>query len=325
MGGAMPAFQDIFSLVGAPSVVAASTFGIFEFFDRVASEQAKRALSEHLKAFDVRSSTILPTGTYRTFQRLFGTRQFSISCFVRSAGFSIAAITILFFTAFLLHYDDFSSETDENDAPLKGLAAIWVMFGSTRFDRSLLLVFVLWVGFSLIPDFINLHKTRLILLLLKKRSYRTLMLLGILTLDVLITFIVFYVLFITFTHTFSSIDIGVFDTITENLSDLWNVLTLLPMGGIREVVSFYLSFNSVDSVLFYAGLVPSAWLWLYVASIFIMRVLLRNEGTVGRLKWALDIDRAPFRSIGVIAGAFVAIASVCAHLASVAIRSLVAI
>jgi hypothetical protein len=79
--------------------------------------------------------------------------------------------------------------------------------------------------------------------------------------------------------------------------------------------------SEVGSILpsfFSSGLAPSAWLWLYVAALFVTRNLLRSEPLVNRLRWFLDIEKAPFRSIGAVAAvlAFVGSAAVLliAHL-----------
>jgi hypothetical protein len=70
------------------------------------------------------------------------------------------------------------------------------------------------------------------------------------------------------------------------------------------------------SVLFWAGFAPSIWMWLYVGTLFVTRVLLRSEKLVNRLRWFLDIEKAPFRSIGAVAAALAFIASVAILLIS---------
>ena len=59
------------------------------------------------------------------------------------------------------------------------------------------------------------------------------------------------------------------------------------------------------------------WMWLYVAALFVTRGLLRSEKLVTWLRWALDIEKAPFRSIGAVAAALAFIASVAIILVSV--------
>ena len=57
-------------------------------------------------------------------------------------------------------------------------------------------------------------------------------------------------------------------------------------------------------------------MWLYVLALFVTRGLLRSERLVNWLRWALDIEKAPFRSIGAVAAALAFIASVAIILVS---------
>jgi hypothetical protein len=69
-------------------------------------------------------------------------------------------------------------------------------------------------------------------------------------------------------------------------------------------------------VLFWAGFTPSLWMWLYVIALFVTRGLLRSERLVNSLRWFLDIEKNPFRSIGAVAATFAFIASVAIILVS---------
>ena len=68
--------------------------------------------------------------------------------------------------------------------------------------------------------------------------------------------------------------------------------------------------NNLLSTYFWAGFMPSLWMWLYVAALFVTRGLLRSEKLVNWLRWALDIEKNPFRSIGAVAATLAFIASV---------------
>ena len=69
-------------------------------------------------------------------------------------------------------------------------------------------------------------------------------------------------------------------------------------------------------IFFWAGFAPSLWLWLYVLALFATRGLLRSERIVNSLRWFLDIEKNPFRSIGAVAAALAFIASVAIILVS---------
>ena len=70
-------------------------------------------------------------------------------------------------------------------------------------------------------------------------------------------------------------------------------------------------------IFFWAGFAPSIWLWLYVVALFATRALLRSEKLVNRLRWFLDVEKNPFRSIGAVAATLAFVVSVGIILVSV--------
>jgi hypothetical protein len=68
------------------------------------------------------------------------------------------------------------------------------------------------------------------------------------------------------------------------------------------MLSSYFHFSGgVDFIFFWFGFAPSLWLWLYVFALFVTRTLLRSEKIITGLRWALDVEKNPFRSIGAVA------------------------
>jgi len=57
-------------------------------------------------------------------------------------------------------------------------------------------------------------------------------------------------------------------------------------------------------------------MWLYVLALFVTRGLLRSERIINSLRYFLDVEKAPFRSIGAVAAALAFIASVATILVS---------
>jgi hypothetical protein len=57
-------------------------------------------------------------------------------------------------------------------------------------------------------------------------------------------------------------------------------------------------------------------MWLYVLALFVTRALLRSEWIVNWLRWFLDVEKAPFRSIGAVAAGLAFVASVAIILVS---------
>jgi hypothetical protein len=68
-----------------------------------------------------------------------------------------------------------------------------------------------------------------------------------------------------------------------------------------EVWLTYLSFQQADSSLLYAGMLASAWLWVYLIAVIITRGITRSSGLLNWARWFLDINEHPFRSVGLVA------------------------
>lgn len=57
-------------------------------------------------------------------------------------------------------------------------------------------------------------------------------------------------------------------------------------------------------------------MWFYVLALFATRALLRSEKLVNWLRWALDVEKNPFRSIGAVAATLAFVVSVAIILVS---------
>src|SRR5262249_16144151 len=137
---------DIIQLFGkssVPAIVAGSVLGLFELGERFASQRAKDALSKWLLTFDVQKATTLPHGTQELFERIFGERHFSLKCFVRSAAFSLGAITFITILRLLIAPEDALSEASDS-------------------NLALVVFIALWLTWSIIIDYFSLFKTRVV-------------------------------------------------------------------------------------------------------------------------------------------------------------------
>ena len=297
---------DIIQLFGTgsvPVVVAGSVLGVFELGERFASQRAKDALSKWLLTFDVKKAGTLPDGTKELFERIFGERHFSLKCFVRSAAFSLSAMAFIVLLLLLISPEDF---LEMKDAFLRSgrLAEGWENFA-------------LWLPWSIFIDYISLFKTRFILrLLTQMRRRNTTISLAIVVID----YIVYRVIFAVGVNVVI-IAVGIIDGVLsfQNVTNMWaigvaivtGIFSYIAMQGpVPDVIELWLIF-------FWAGFAPSLWMWLYVLALFVTRGLLRSERIVTWLRWALDIEKAPFRSIGAVAATLAFIGSVAIILVSV--------
>src|SRR5262249_29161034 len=174
----------------------------------------------------------------------------------------------------------------------------------------LLAIFVTW---NIVIDYISLFKTRLILrLLLRLRRRTTIVAFPLLIMDYIAYMIIFRV-GLTLAVTVPLVITGE----TTSITWVWEMITSGP-DDIIASSTFPLPVTTVGFVfvMFWAGFAPSLWMWLYVAALFVTRALLRSEKLVNWLRWALDVEKAPFRSIGAVAATLAFIASVAIILVS---------
>ena len=155
--------MDFFGPAGRPAAVAAFIWAVFELAEKVTSKQVKAALTVQLKTLKAEDAAAAPAGAHELFNRVFGQRQFSIKCVIRSVVFSLVSILIVSIIAF------------PHRRPLIDLLR------NDPFDRS---YFLMWVPVSLIPDFLNLYKTRIIIKFLNnKKTFPAWRLISIICLD----------------------------------------------------------------------------------------------------------------------------------------------
>jgi hypothetical protein len=286
--------SDITQFIGTssvPVVVAGTVLGVFELGEKLASQPAKDALSKWLLTFDVRKAGALPNGTREIFEWVFGKRHFSTECFIRSALFSLGAMVVVGIIMFLI-------------SPAEVLPP----------ERDLALVLIaLWLPWSILIDYVSLFKTRLILDFLIRIGRTNIFSAVIVFVDYVLYRVIFavgmaIVAMATFfvynwqnSYNFSEI-------ISYSIHNiLFNFIWTMPLF-VQEI--------ELPSVFFWSGFAPSIWMWLYVLALFVTRALLRSERIVNWLRWFLDVEKNPFRSIGAVAAALAFIASVAIILVS---------
>src|SRR5262249_16977233 len=159
---------------GPGSFVAGSVLGVFELGERFASQRAKDDLSKWLLTFDVQKAKALPDGTQELFERIFGERHFSLKCFVRSAAFSLGAITFITILRLLIAPEDVLSEASDS-------------------NLAVVIFIALWLTWSIIIGYFSLFKTRVILGLTIRTQLRSVGVIAILVMDFIFYLIIFFV------------------------------------------------------------------------------------------------------------------------------------
>jgi hypothetical protein len=289
---------DIVQFVGTssvPVVVAGTVLGVFELGEKLASQRAKDALSKWLLTFDVRKAGALPEGTQELFDRIFGKRHFSLKCFIRSVMFSLGAIALIVILLFLINSKQFFEiENDALSTPRFLNFPRWLPWSAV------------WLPWGLLVDYVSLFKTRLILAVLTRMRRQYIILAAAIVLG---DYFVYTLIFAIGAILMFSVIVPVNPVFQLGWSFYETIKAF--MSGLYVSVS-----GGVFFIFFWAGLVPSLWMWLYVIALFVTRGLLRSERIVNWLRWFLDVEKNPFRSIGAVAAVLAFIASVAILLIS---------
>jgi hypothetical protein len=86
-----------FGKAGNLAALFSSVLGVFVFIENMSSPQARADFTKYLKSTDYPGSVVhLPEDTRGLFERVFGSRHFSLRCVVASILFSITAVVGLF-------------------------------------------------------------------------------------------------------------------------------------------------------------------------------------------------------------------------------------
>jgi hypothetical protein len=291
---------DIAEFVGpksVPVIVAVTVYGVFGLGEKLASQRAKDALSKWLVSFDVQKAKALPDGTQGVFDRIFGERHFSLKCFVRSAAFSLGAIALLGIIFLLISTEWFF---EKRDVFLRDPADEGIGIAS-------------WLLWSILIDYVSLFKTRFILRVITKLRRRHMM---VAVAVVGIDYFVYRLLF--------SLGWAVMLLLVPSANVYYPKPTAWQVIFAVWTAPFIPHEIDLLSILYWAGFVPSLWMWLYVVALFVTRALLRSERIVNWLRWFLDIEKTPFRSIGAVAAVLAFIASVAVLLISAEISRITA-
>ena len=295
---------DIIQLFGTgsvPVIVAGTVYGVFELGEKLASQRAKDALSKWLLTFDVQKAKALPDGTQELFERIFGERHFSLKCLVRSAVFSLGAMVFIAMLCLLIRQGVLN----------------WLLWFPGLLLPYTMVWLAIWLLWSILIDYISLLKTRVILRIMT-RIHPVVLPIAILLVDFLVYIVIFFIglILVTWLVGLTSVtwmrqEHPVQDGIAPATSLSLVFVYIIPAIIALTDERFFLAF-----IGFWSGFVPSIWMWLYVLALFVTRVLLRSEKLIGWLRWALDIEKAPFRSIGAVAATLAFIASVAIILVS---------
>jgi hypothetical protein len=283
----METISTIIPQIGKPLSIAGlfgCTFGAFVAIEKILAPEALADFARYLRSTNFDESVVhLPEGTRALFQSVFGARHFSWRCMATSMLFSIVAFTVIVGLTVLY-------------GPRRVSAVRYVWAENPAFMN----ITLAWMIWSVVPDYFNLFKTRKFLnLLTSHRIKRTSLLIVMALADFLIGYAIFLI-------TFSPV----------GLLDVHLIFWVLGKGNVtwqHIVQNFSFSyplplssgFHWYYGQLFWPGMVPSIWLWLFLLATFIVRISARAAPALRFAMYCFDGDRHPIRFVGIIAAALV--------------------
>lgn len=282
--------------------------GIWFLFDKsesVASRDTKRTISRWLKNLDSQEiASRWPQHFVDMFDSVFGHRHLTLKCFFRSSIASIVSVVIIGLLWAGLYPLEFKHVVTNSRAP-------WV---------SLVYIVALILLVNVLPDYLSLLETRLVLALIANRGSRIAVWVGLLV-DVIATgaLAIGSVYFanillgpLVLTIFFWTTSVDPLLMLQNAYSQLWQSLVRgyrPPLPGIFAI--FSLSIGSKPCVVCvpwgvwaFASFFTSAWLWTYALA----GALVKRLYWVGVAINALDIHEKPITSLGWVAMVLVTIA-----------------
>ena len=150
---------------------------------------------------------------------------------------------------------------------------------------------MLGVLVNLIPDYLSLLETRLIIKWMSKNTtfFRILILL---ILDIIATALIYFIIVLLILPIFIYVEkeTSLKEIFSESLIAFFSALTFSDKN------------NSIWSVFLYSTFFTSIWVWLYALSGFLERIVNQSKMILNFLKDHLSIEDKPLRSMGFISG-----------------------
>ena len=260
----------------------------FKFVEDHLAEGTQIEIADWLRGVRTADHVPWPQTFARVFDSVFGTKHLSWKCFRRSciASYGVAFIAFCVSSFNLRHFE------------VLGV-----------FSWAIIAIFA-----NVLPDYVSLLESRVMLNEMVKRD-SALVNIAILLLDLGITCVIAgmatlttYAMFMDFAHMAPNLSQpgGVRDVVTTMLRDLagLNWVQMLAMFATYKTSDV----NVRQSLLwwFIPAFFTSIWLWLYAGSGFLLKAARRFDKYLGWFN-RLDIEKHPLSSIGLVAGALVAL------------------
>lgn len=274
--GSMSA-SDLLNLIPGWATVLVPFYLLCAFIEQHISSEARVAISKWLKESDF--SIVLvswPDNFLKLFDRIFGERHFTFNTFRQSciASYLFAAVVALWWAT---------------TRPQQAMN----LFADTHNIGELFFPAFFYSFYNLLADYISLLETRYVVKCLKRAGFA--LRVALLLLDVLITAGIAVCSLLSVTLLFEGPEAA-----KAFLSDQLPVILMLNSFEVAPV-----------GVFFYSAFFTSVWVWMFIGSLFIARIAGWRgfRIVVRRLKWVLDFEQKPVKSLGAVT----VILAICVH------------
>ncbi len=268
----MPISENLITLsalAGSWFLVTGLIWKLFERVEKAATDEAKKVATSWILSFDPANNLSRLSEIFgNSFDSVFGTKHLSWKCFKRSSIAScLAALIFLSIWCFI-----------------RPSEAIQVVFGGELVIA--IAGFFSWILlFNLVPDYISLLQTRLIVQKLKGGfSSKLLWLIVDLVLTLSISIVAWCGIIL-----FSSSKGVDFERLYVVMLDI-----VIPLSNKDFDVLF------PPGIVFYSTFLSSIWLWLYIISVFLIRISSSIDSTFNLIKKYLYRPEQPFTSLGAV-------------------------
>jgi hypothetical protein len=259
--------------------------GVFKGVESVLADDTKLEIAVWLLGVKVgQRMEPWPDTFAKVFDRVFGKEHLSWKCFLRSSVASCATIGITLLATFAIHNLN------------------WYVAKNILKEAPGWLLVVLLVT-NLVPDYISLLKTRLLLRVAQRSRSRS-YLMTILVAEFLVTL---YIALVAVTYGLSAVLASTSSALAVKM--LADPTVILKAFNPAEL---YLSLwlvnePGVAALWLFPPFFTSVWLWLYAGSGFVVKAAQRFDISFGWFISKADIEKKPLQSIGLIAGGLVAV------------------
>ena len=261
--------------------ISAGVYGLFNIAGQNVKPETKKAVSIWLKSVDLTNQTPNWPATFISlFDRVFSERHFSFKCFLRSSIASVSAVLTSVLILSLVGVDfvelgsaEFMGMTSAN--PYGWL--VWIMVFCT-------------VTLNIIPDYLSLLETRYLLKIMRNRQ-SFLLTIALLLIDVFATMFIFVFVGIL---PILLLFFGFFGESGVIPSPELFLKSLTPGGSLFDDLVLGTPF----STFFYSTFFTSFWIWLYVSSGLILKIVTIPAKGLAFLQRHLNIDEMPIRAMG---------------------------